>query len=327
MLSVQKALEEMTKQCCEGICSPNEVKSFVITGNTAMLYLLTGRNPVSLSKAPFDADWLADESIKQGERTVYLPPCMNAFVGADITCAVLASGMCKKNETALLCDIGTNGEVALYKDGHLYVTSTAAGPAFEGAGISCGVGSVPGAIDKVYVYDEKIQVHTIAGKTPVGICGSGLIDAVAAFLDLEIIDETGAADDELTLCDEITLEIKDVRSVQLAKAAIAAGIQTLCDSAKVHYDEIGTFYIAGGFGSHLNAVSAVKIGLFPQELQAKVKVIGNGALAGAMQLLLDTEAVNEAKDIAARSSHVSLGGNPKFNQAFVDNMLFPCEDD
>ena len=126
---------------------------------------------------------------------------MNAFVGADITCAVLAGGLCDSSETALLCDIGTNGEMALWKDDVLYVTSTAAGPAFEGAGISCGCGSIPGAIDRVWVEGDDIRVHTIGDAPACGVCGSGLIDAIAAALKLELVDETGAMeDDDLPRC-------------------------------------------------------------------------------------------------------------------------------
>src|SRR5699024_935882 len=212
-----------------------------------------GRSPEPLSHAPFLADCLFDMDTTLWNRQVYLPPCMNAFVGADITCAVLASGMTRRPDTALLCDIGTNGELALWKEGHLYVTSTAAGPAFEGAGISCGCGSVPGAIDRVWVENGTIAAHTLGEQPAVGVCGSGLIDAVAAFLETEDIDETGAAElDELPLRDGVCLLPKDIRAVQLAKAAIAAGIQTLLQLAQVPESEIRQLYIAGGFGSHLN---------------------------------------------------------------------------
>ncbi|MBR6570808.1 MAG: DUF4445 domain-containing protein, partial [Clostridia bacterium] len=141
--------------------SAADVKTLVITGNTTMLYLLTGRHPEPLSHAPFEADCLFDEQVGWRGAKVYLPPCLHAFVGADITCAILASGMCEASETALLCDIGTNGEIALWKDGMLYVSSTAAGPAFEGAGICCGCGSIPGAIDRVAVSDGVLQAGTI----------------------------------------------------------------------------------------------------------------------------------------------------------------------
>lgn len=305
-------------------CSMTDVDVLVLTGNTTMLYLLTGRNPDCLSHAPFHADELFGIQTEILGRRTYLPPCMDAFVGADITCAVQSSGMCEKEETALLCDIGTNGEIALWKNGKLYVTSTAAGPAFEGAGISCGCGSVSGAIDKVWPEDGVLKAHTIGESTAVGVCGSGLIDAIAAFLELEVVDETGASDeDELLLRDGIALQPKDIRAVQVAKAAIAAGMETLLEAADTALDQIQTLYIAGGFGSHLNVSSAARIGLIPEALADRVKVIGNASLAGAVGMLKNRNTSVAAKNIAAVSSHVNLGGNPVFSEKYMEQMLFP----
>ena len=298
----------------------------VITGNTTMLYLLTGRDPEALSHAPFEADTLFDVRTSLLGIPAYLPPCMNAFVGADISCAVLASGMCKE-KTALLCDIGTNGEIALWKDGTLYVTSTAAGPAFEGALISCGCSSIPGAIDKVWADAGEINIHTIGNQDAVGVCGSGLIDAVAVFLREEIMDETGALDEDVTLAPGVTLLQKDIRALQLAKAAIAAGIQTLLDGSGTTCQEIETFYLAGGFGSHLDIANAAAIGLIPGELVSKTKVIGNAALAGASQLLLSETALPAIQELAKKSRHYNLGGNPTFNANYMEQMLFPYDED
>lgn len=322
---VQQAIAQMlTEACSKAAVSEDAVDVLVLTGNTTMLYLLTGRNPEPLSHAPFQADTLFGIHTELLGRYTYLPPCMNAFVGADITCAILASGMCREGKTTLLCDIGTNGEIALWKDGQLFVTSTAAGPAFEGAGISCGCGSVTGAIDRVWVENGRIQAHTIGDAPAVGICGSGLIDAIAAFLQTMEIDETGAAEsDQLMLRDGIALLPKDVRSVQLAKAAIAAGIETLLDSSGAACDEIDTLYIAGGFGSHLNVQSAAAIGLIPQELAARVKVIGNASLSGSVQMLLSKGLLADADRIGRSARHVNLGGNPKFNENYMDQMFFP----
>ena len=298
-------------------------EALVITGNTTMLYLLTGRDPECLSHAPFLADTLFDAELTEDGRLVYLPPCMNAFVGADITCAVLASGMCQKQETALLCDIGTNGEMALWKNGTLYVTSTAAGPAFEGAGISCGCGSVAGAIDKVWLEDGALRVHTLSDAEAVGICGSGLIDAIAAGLQSEQIDETGLLEeDELPLSGSVSLLPRDIRAVQLAKAAIAAGMEVLLETAGVPMEQVDTLYIAGGFGSHLNVQSAAAIGLLPNELTDRTRILGNAALSGAVQALLNRQLRQELSRIASLSTHVNLGGNPLFNEKYVEQMLF-----
>ena len=321
------AIQALLSEACAGAgLAEDAVESLVVTGNTTMLYLFTGRNPEALSHAPFEADCLFDETLSAGQRSIYLPRCMHAFVGADITCAVLSAGQCDSAETSLLCDVGTNGELALWKDGALRVTSTAAGPAFEGAGISCGCGSVRGAIDRAWAEDGEIKIHTIGGAPAVGVCGSGLIDAVAAALSLGLVDETGAMDDdELPLAEGVCLLPRDIRAVQLAKAAIAAGIETLLEEAGVAEDDVKTLYIAGGFGSHLNVDSAAAIGLFPASLAGRVKVLGNAALAGAAGLLLDRGLQEKTRAIAALASHVNLGGNPKFNEHYMDQMFFPEE--
>ena len=322
---VSAALKTMLERACTQAKAPvDQVRSFVITGNTAMLYLLTGCDPAALSHAPFQADCLFGETIRQGSRRIYLPPCMHAFVGADITCAVLSSGQCERAGVSLLCDVGTNGEIALWKNGRLLVTSTAAGPAFEGAGISCGCGSVRGAIDRVWVRDGQINVHTIGNEPPAGICGSGLIDAVACGLALEAIDETGALEEEdFPLANGIRLLPRDIRAVQLAKGAVAAGIETLLEEAEVKNEEIENLFIAGGFGSHMNPESAAAIGLFPAFLASRVRVLGNAALDGAAQMLLDRSLIRKAQGIVQLSQHVDLGGNPKFNDHYMDHMLFP----
>ena len=317
----------LIKACTKAEITIAQVDALVVVGNTTMLYLLTGRDPACLSCAPFHADCLFDWMDILLGIPVYYPPCMNAFVGADITCAVLSSGMHLRHNTALLCDIGTNGELVLWKDDVLYVTSTAAGPAFEGAGISCGCGSIPGAIDRVWVENGRIRIHTIENKPPAGLCGSGLVDAIAAFLEIGEIDETGAMEEDfLSLAENTRLLPSDVRAIQLAKGAIAAGIRTLMETAGISEDEIETLYIAGGFGSHLNAASAATISLIPRELEHKVVVIGNGALSGAAQLLLRQEDISRIRELAQKSHHVNLGGNSLFNRHFMEAMLFGDDD-
>ena len=319
-VAIEKLLESILGKSGR---SGETIDSLVITGNTTMLYLLTGQDVTCLSRAPFEADRLFDEELLFLNGNAYLPPCISAFVGADISCAVLSSGMCRKGEMNMLCDIGTNGEIALWKDGQLYVTSTAAGPAFEGAGISCGCGSIQGAIDKVWVENEKIRIHTIGNALPAGLCGSGLLDALVAFLELGIIDETGAADEELlTLSQDVKLTRADIRAAQLAKAAIAAGIETLMKVSETSADHITKLYIAGGFGGHINVSSAVRIGLIPKELGDKVQFIGNGALVGAEKLLMNKGLRAEVQRISKEAVSVNLGGDPDFNECFVDHLYF-----
>lgn len=322
---VLEGIQTLLEEACKTAKIPeNQVESLVLTGNTTMLYLLTGRNPEPLSHAPFRADCLFGYETTLLARRAYLPPCMDAFVGADITCAVLHSQMTAQPGVTLLCDIGTNGEVALWKDGALSVTSTAAGPAFEGAGISCGCGSIRGAIDRVWLERGALRCHTIGEAPAAGLCGSGLIDAVAAFLEREDIDETGAAEaDTLPLQDGVCLLPKDIRAVQLAKAAIAAGIQTLLETTDTKLTQLERFYICGGFGAHLHLNSAVKIGLFPEKLLDKAAVLGNAALSGAIRLLLDRHCWREAEALTQNARQLNLGGNPQFNNNYIEQMLFP----
>ena len=322
---ITSAIETLIVQAAaQAETAPETVKTLVITGNTTMLYLLAGRNPEALSHAPFEADHLFDEWFDLNGRKAYLPPCLHAFVGADITCALLASGMCSRNETALLCDVGTNGEIALWKDGVLYIASTAAGPAFEGAGIRCGCSSIPGAVDRVDIVNGALCASTIGGKAAVGLCGSGLVDAVAALLGLEWLDETGAMDDEeVCIAGKVILAQADVRAVQLAKAAIAAGIECLLHAAGVTQQQVDTVWLAGGFGSHLRLENAAKIGLLPETFISRTKVIGNAALNGSVLTLLRGECMQTMRLIAQKAKHVDLGGNALFNELYVDNMFFP----
>lgn len=314
----------LSKVCAAAGIDRAEVSSLVLTGNTTMLYLLTGRDPTCLSRAPFEMDESFGKYTELFGCNVYLPGCMHAFVGADITCALLATGLCDRERTALLCDIGTNGEIALWKSGKLLVTSTAAGPAFEGAGISCGCGSIDGAIDRVWIDNNQIEIRTVGEKKAAGLCGSGLIDAVAAFLELGDIDETGACEkDTLELAPGVSLLPKDIRAFQLAKAAVAAGIKTLLEVSGTKEEEIGEFLIAGGFGSHLDLNSAARTGLIPESLKNRARSVGNAALAGASMLLLDVEKIRRSEEIATLAQHISLGGDSKFNAHYIDCMMFP----
>ncbi|MEG1967690.1 MAG: ASKHA domain-containing protein [Clostridia bacterium] len=319
--TLEKLLRRACKQCG---AAWEELSMLVITGNTTMLYLLMGQNPQALSHAPFDAERLFGEQALLFGKPAYLPRCMSAFVGADIACSVLASGMCEQGQTALLVDVGTNGEIALWHENKLYVSSTAAGPAFEGSGIHMGCGSIAGAIDRVWLEKGEICIHTIGEAPPVGLCGSGLIDAVAAFLRQEAVDETGATEQQkLCLTPQVYLIPEDIRNVQLAKAAISAGICTLAQEVHVPLEKVERLYIAGGFGSHLNMESALAIGLFPMELRGRERVIGNAALYGAGMLLLSTPLMARADDIAKQAMTVPLGGSSRFAMHYMEQMCFP----
>lgn len=326
-VSIESALQALLlRACAQAGCADSEVASLVITGNTTMLYLLTGRDPTALSHAPFQADCLFDTECQLLGRTAYLPPCLHAFVGADTACALLASRMLDSHETALLCDIGTNGEIALWHQGKLCIASTAAGPAFEGAGISCGCGSIPGAIDQVSVIGDELSIHTIGEKAPAGLCGSGLVDAVTALLTTGFLDETGAMEqDAYPLAPGVTLTQKDIRAVQLAKAAMAAGVAALLHDAGCRESDVAAVYVAGGFGSHLSIESAASIGLISADLADRVQVIGNAALDGAAMLLLDAALRQKLRWMSGHAKHVRLDGNAFFSERYIEEMFFPGE--
>ena len=323
---ITDALEDSLEKVAKKANTREKIQAMVITGNTTMLYLLTGHPVDNLARAPFHADELFHRTAELLGQQVYLPPCISAFVGADISCAVMASRMCEKDETALLCDIGTNGELALWHKGRLYVTSTAAGPAFEGVGISCGCASITGAIDRVWEQEGRVAVHTIGEAEPAGLCGSGLIDAVATLLRMEYLDETGAMDEPFHLSEKVSLQPKDIRQVQLAKAAICGGIETLLAVAEISAADIEKIYLAGGFGSRLREESAISIGLIPAAFAGKTVALGNAALAGAVELLLYPEKQAQICSIAENAQLVNLGGNPLFNERYIENIMFPFEE-
>jgi uncharacterized 2Fe-2S/4Fe-4S cluster protein (DUF4445 family) len=292
----------------------------VVVGNTAMLHLLTNTDPSPLAAAPF----IIKRTFGEWERGCYYPPCISAYVGADMTAAILDSGMCQRPEqTALLLDVGTNGEMALWHDGRLLCCSTAAGPAFEGAGISCGSLAVPGAICRVSVQDGRMNYETIDDKPATGLCGTGLIDAVAALLELGILEESGFMEDDAPLgASGLSLTRADIRQLQLAKAAIRAGIDTLLHEAGIAYEQLDTVYLAGGFGSYLHPDTCAAIGMIPNELIDKIKVLGNAAGQGASLMLLSKAELNAAEGIARHAQTLELSASAVFMEKYVDSMMF-----
>ena len=311
--------------------SAADVDYVVITGNTVMLSLLTEQSVEPFSHAPFAVKRLFGQtltaeqlslSVLLPDTPVYLPPCISAFVGADITCALLATDL-YKNDTAMLADIGTNGELALWHHGKLTVCATAAGPAFEGVGISMGMRGLAGAVDKVVLENGGLKAHVIGEIEPKGICGSGIIDAAACMLELGTIDESGYLEkEEYIIHDPVRITPKDIRMLQLAKSAICAGMLTLMDNQRVNPKEISALYIAGGFGSYLNKRSAVKIGLLPLKLTEVSSTVGNAALSGAAMLLLNSRIKDTAAILAQNAEILDLSVNPVFAEYYVAGMLF-----
>lgn len=311
---LQQELFQQIKKLSEGY----DIDKYIICGNTTMLHFITELDPSGIAAAPFTPSSLFGE----WHDNIYYPRCISSYVGADITTAIIASGM-MNDKTSFLVDIGTNGEMALFNDGKLLCCSAAAGPAFEGANISAGMLSVGGAINKVYIENGEIKYTTIDNKKPVGICGTGLIDAVCCMLKLGIIDDTGYMEEKFEIGDSnVYITPADIRQLQLAKAAIRAGIDTLLHKSMISSKDIDKFYIAGGFGSFINKESAAAIGLIPQEVLDKVTVIGNGAGAGACMMLLNSDLITKSEQIADNAETIELSSDEFFVNSYMENMMF-----
>lgn len=329
--TVRCQIADLLRKVCE-TCgySVEEMDTLVITGNTAMLYLLTNRNPVELSRAPFIADWRAGEWVSAKElelgcpnAKVYLPHCISAFVGADITMALLQTNICKDTKKRLLVDIGTNGEVALWTGEKLLCCSTAAGPAFEGTGLSMGMTASAGAISKVTLQDCEFQVQVIGNQQPTGICGSGVIDAISCLLQGEIMDETGfLEDEEIIISGNVKMTQEDIRKIQLAKSAICAGIEAALNKEGISTEDLDELLVAGGFGSKIDLENAMKIGLLPRMDTEKIKVCGNVALAGAKMLLCNSEVLKQEKELVQISQSLNLATDAYFQERYIEGMLF-----
>ena len=216
-------------------------------------------------------------------------------------------------------DIGTNGELALATPDGILCCSTAAGPAFEGARISCGMGGVEGAISGFDGHDLLV----IGSVTPVGICGSGLVDLVAYMLDNGLADQDGLVKEDFIVTGNISLTQQDIREVQLAKAAIAAGVKILLRQAGMDFDRIDAVFLAGGFGSYIHPESAMKIGLIHPRLKGKIIPLGNTSGSGAMLALKSTHFASDVvKKLMERTVYIELSGNEDFTMEFAMNMGF-----
>lgn len=312
----------------ESLCAGRKPARIAVTGNTAMLCFFAGKDPSGMGVYPFTPPSLFGTTYKASDIgwpfscDVYLSPCMGPFVGGDITSAVISADLLR-GETALLADIGTNGELALCHDGKLYSTATAAGPAFEGATISCGMAAVSGAIKKVHAENGALILTTVDKSSPKGICGSGLISVVSTLLTMGEIDESGLLEQEsYFLADGVSLIRKDIREIQMAKSAICSGILALCSKAGISIEQISRFCIAGGFGNNIDPKEAAAIGLFPKELLAVTELAGNAALGGCVLALLDKDIQADAERTAAAATVVDLATDPVFMDAYVENMMF-----
>ncbi len=291
-------------------------------GNTVMMHLASGYDASGLAKAPFIPYYTAAHRRTVYGKKVFLGGCVSGYVGADTTAAMLACGFDTGDETVLLIDIGTNGEIVLRDKGRYFCCSCAAGPAFEGAHITCGTGAVDGAIDHLTERVSGFTYTTINGAEPSGICGSGLIDAIAYLARNESINPMGRMGERFYISDNVFIAPEDVREVQLAKAAIAAGIEILCSKAQISYGEIDKVYLAGGFGNCISVASACSIGLLPKEIEHKTTGVGNAAGDGIKMQLLSEASVRRAEKLRRLTEYVELSAEPDFEDIYSDNLLF-----
>lgn len=335
-------------------CGRTKVGRFSVAGNTVMCHLLMGISPAKMGKAPFLPDEYFGRAFNpldigiENCQTMIIFPAVSGFVGGDITAGMMET--VNRNELTLYLDIGTNGEMALGKGDRYVCCATAAGPAFEGAQIEMGMPASKGAVDKVWLEGRRIKYSVIGNDRPVGLCGSGLIDALAVLLKAGIIDENGTIlsgqelpilfrsyvfeveAEETAQSTESSLVVHiapgvyitqdDIRKLQLAKGAIAAGIEVLFKEYGCKPCDLDILTFAGGFGNYIDKASAAAIGLFPQELLDKAKEVGNAAGNGAVSAALSQEAWKRALDISGNMRYIELASYPHFNEMYVEHMNF-----
>lgn len=341
-----RCIREDLKKGIRELLSINQVKSEVvhelcIAGNTTMLYFLLGLPCESLAFYPFNTVTTSKLNLNYKEVfideflscRVTILPAVSAYVGADIVSGLINCSFENMDKTCLFIDIGTNGEMAIGNKEKIFCLATAAGPAFEGANISCGIGSINGAISCVKIVGDGVKYKTIGNSMPIGICGSAVIDICAALVENHIIDETGRFDEELykdatieiarnSVGESINFNQKDIREVQLAKSAIRSGIEILLKQSNVSIKEIERVFIAGGFGTHINIHNASIIGLLPMGIQEKVVAIGNSSLGGSVDYLINRDKEKAIEHILSKTKYIDISSYKEFNDLFINNMMF-----
>lgn len=357
--SVIDKLNELVRILSDGagICH-ERIYEVTVAGNTCMTHLFLGVDPTNLAVAPYVP--VVSRRISVGARhlgidinefgRVHVLPNIAGYVGADTVGVILASGFYETDEMTLAVDIGTNGEIVLGSDGRLLACSTAAGPAFEGAHIRHGTRAAPGAIDGVWFEGGEFRCSVIGGIKPSGICGSGLLDAIICMLQAGIIEPSGRIVDAGEISEEyahlranlqigeqgsefilaedtsigepVVITQRDVRELQLAKGAIAAGIRTLMDRLQISPERLDRIVLAGAFGNYLRKESAVQSGMIPDVPLERIHSVGNAAGEGAKLALISLDARADADRIADGIEYVELTTDPGFQERFADALMF-----
>ncbi len=323
----------------------------ILCGNTTMLTLAAGISPSALGKFPYRVEMTTASAVSSTtlglqiaeHGQVWFPPVASAYVGADITAGIMASDLLRLKGVTLFVDIGTNGEMVLAENGKITATSTAAGPAFEGMNISNGMRAVAGAIEKVSLSNGAVAIHTISGTRPLGLCGSGLLDAVAELAREAIIDRNGRyvkpgselfamwqgnleveqGRTSFRLAENVILTQQDIRQVQLAKAAVRAGIDMMLLTCLLNPEDVDRVFIAGSFGAHLQVSSLITLGLLPESFTDRVEFVGNTSQSGAAAFLLNREIRSDAASMVAGMTVLELSREPEFEKIFIKALAFP----
>jgi len=322
---IRDAMKQLFSQVCRKAGIPGEeVTTVSVVGNTAMHHLLLNIDPKSLVIPPY----MPAISAAIEKNTARILPNIAGFVGGDTVGCMVSTRFDRLEELTLLIDIGTNGEMVLGDKNRIIACSTAAGPAFEGAKISCGMRGARGAVDHVSLEKGEVSYSVIGDAKPAGLCGSGLLDLVSVLLDLEIISESGRMEQKIyALCDNVTLTQKDVREVQLAKAAIRAGIELMAQQLGVAVGDIRKVYLAGAFGNYLDPASACRIGMIPPILLDRIVPIGNAAGEGAKLCALSRAEFDYSKELARKTEFLELASLPQFQDQYVDALEFSEEEE
>jgi uncharacterized 2Fe-2S/4Fe-4S cluster protein (DUF4445 family) len=304
----------------------------VIAGNTAMNHILCGVAVDTLALAPFHAVFSSLPALPASDiglalhpqARMYVAPNIKSFVGGDITAGLVASDFAVRPGTALYIDLGTNGEIVLKKGRDFVATSTAAGPAFEGMNISCGMLAVAGAIQGA-AWDNGFKFRTVEDLPPQGVCGTGLVDVLATAVARGLLGRDGrivGPEKRLRLTERLALTQQDVRDVQLAVAAVRSGVRLMLREFRVSVADLDRVVVAGAFGNSLDIANAVTLGLLPNVPADRIAFVGNASLAGARLLLLARPARRGAEELAARIAHVSLATRADFQDEFVRSLEF-----
>lgn len=336
--AIRNTLKEQIQNLCDkqGI-SDTEIRTIAIVGNTCMHHMLMAIDPRPLVTPPYSPGEKRPMEVPAMEllgicpnATVRVFPNIAGFVGGDTVGCITALQFDKLTEPSLLIDIGTNGELVMTDGKRMLSCSTAAGPAFEGAKISCGMRAADGAIDHVWIENGQVQCSVLGDAEPVGICGSALLDAIAVFLDLECIGESGRVltDDKLLhLKGSVALTQNDVNELQFAKGAIAAGIEMMADDLGLDLHDIKTVYLAGAFGNYMNPASACRIGLIPAYLLDRIQPCGNAAGKGSQMASVSAQAYEYANSLATASDFLDLAAQPDFQDIYVEHLIFEEEEE